>query len=57
MAALGDLLQGRRWEQLAPVLGRVWEMLLRALDDIKESVRQAAAVTAKSLKAREQREQ
>jgi proteasome component ECM29 len=38
-AALADLLQGRRFAELAPHLEEVWTMTLRCLDDIKETVR------------------
>ena len=36
--ALSDLLQGRRWPELKPKLSDIWTMVLRAVDDIKESV-------------------
>jgi proteasome component ECM29 len=39
-----------RWGQLAGHFGALWEMGLRALDDIKETVRQAAVTLARSLK-------
>lgn len=48
--ALSDLLQGRRWPELKPKLSDIWVMVLRAVDDIKESVRAAAAVLVKTLK-------
>ncbi len=49
--ALADALTGRRWPQLAPHFGDVWNMTLRALDDIKESVRVAASGLARTLAA------
>ena len=48
--ALSDLLQGRRWPELKPKLSDIWTMVLRAVDDIKESVRAAAAVLVKALR-------
>ena len=48
--ALSDLLQGRRWPELKPKLSDIWTMVLRAVDDIKESVRTAAAVLVKTLR-------
>ena len=48
--ALSDLLQGRRWPELKPKLSDIWTMVLRAVDDIKESVRAAAAVLVKTLR-------
>lgn len=38
--ATADLLQGRRWRQLQPHFGQLWEMALRVVDDIKDSVRE-----------------
>ena len=50
-AALADLLQGgRRWPQLAPHLAEFWGMALRALDDVKPSVRAQALATARTLR-------
>ncbi len=40
----------RRWAQLAQHFGPLWEMSLRALDDIKETVRQAALTLARSVR-------
>ncbi|MEW5319235.1 MAG: hypothetical protein WDW38_010400 [Sanguina aurantia] len=48
--ALADLVQGRRWAELCPHFGEVWSMMLRAMDDIKESVRQAAIGLARSVR-------
>ena len=45
------LRQGRRWAQLGPHLEGMWGMTLRALDDIKDSVRAAAAVTLRALRS------
>jgi proteasome component ECM29 len=49
--ALADALTGRRWAQLQRHFGECWTMTLRALDDIKESVRVAAAGLARTLAA------
>ncbi|KAF5832303.1 proteasome stabiliser-domain-containing protein [Dunaliella salina] len=49
-AALADLLQGRRWNELAPHITTLWMMTFRAMDDIKESVRNAASILARSLR-------
>ena len=49
--AMADLLQGRRWAQVQPHLEEVWTMALRALDDIKESVRVAATGLVRSLRS------
>jgi proteasome component ECM29 len=49
--ALADALTGRRWAQLAPHFAQCWTMALRALDDIKESVRVAASGLARTLAA------
>jgi hypothetical protein len=43
--------QGRRWGQLGRHLAAMWGMTLRALDDIKDSVRAAAAATLRSLRS------
>lgn len=48
--ATGDLLQGRRWEELAPHFGLLWDMTLRVMDDIKESVRVAGIALARSVR-------
>jgi proteasome component ECM29 len=40
--ALSELLPGRTYAQLAPVLGELHTKLLRVLDDVKETVREAA---------------
>lgn len=39
--ALSDLLQGRKFDQVGKYLERVWITAFRAMDDIKESVRNA----------------
>ncbi|KIY98025.1 hypothetical protein MNEG_9938 [Monoraphidium neglectum] len=49
-AALADLLQGRRWDQLGPHIKEMWVMTLRVIDDVKESVRRTAALTARTLR-------
>eukprot|EP00798_Chlamydomonas_sp_ICE-L_P021409 gene21409-28366_t len=46
-SALGDLLQGRRWVEVKEHLGPVWSMMLRCLDDIKETVRSQAETLAR----------
>ncbi|KAK9810293.1 hypothetical protein WJX72_008148 [[Myrmecia] bisecta] len=48
--ALSDLLQGRRWPEIKGVFEPMWSMTLRALDDIKESVRLAATTLVRSLR-------
>ncbi|KAJ3323524.1 hypothetical protein HDV06_001801 [Boothiomyces sp. JEL0866] len=48
-AALTDLLNGKKIEQLEPFMKDLWTMSFRALDDIKESVRKAAFLAAKTL--------
>lgn len=48
--ALADLLQGRRWPDLKNKLADIWTMVLRAVDDIKESVRAAAGGLVKTLR-------
>ncbi|ORE02510.1 ARM repeat-containing protein [Rhizopus microsporus var. microsporus] len=48
-SALNDLVQGRKLGQIEPFLEQLWQMSFRALDDIKDSVRQAATQTCKTL--------
>lgn len=48
-AALADLLQGRPIEQYESHLEEIWEKCFKVLDDIKESVRAAAASLARTL--------
>ncbi|PSK43669.1 hypothetical protein B9Z65_7183 [Elsinoe australis] len=48
-AALADLVQGRPVERYEAYLERIWERCFRVLDDIKESVRTAAAGLARTL--------
>ncbi|KAI8369986.1 proteasome stabiliser-domain-containing protein [Blakeslea trispora] len=48
-AAVADLIMGRQLVQIEPYLERLWQMCFRALDDIKDSVRQAATQTCRSL--------
>ena len=43
-------LQGRRWPQLKSQFEELWSITLRALDDIKESVRAAAATLLRSVR-------
>lgn len=49
LSGLADplLLQGRRWEELAPHFEALWGMTLRVIDDIKESVRVAGVTLAR----------
>ncbi|KAG2172756.1 hypothetical protein INT43_000103 [Umbelopsis isabellina] len=47
--AVTDILQGRHLYQLEPYLEVLWKMCFRTLDDVKESVRQAALATCKNL--------
>ena len=47
--ALAEALSGRRWSDVAPHLNSMWTMALRALDDIKDSVRQSATSLARAL--------
>ena len=44
-------LQGRRWAQLEPHLEGMWVMTMRAMDDVKESCRAAAAITMHTLQS------
>lgn len=46
-AAIADLVQGRRLEKYEKYLERIWSMCFKVLDDIKESVRAAAASLAR----------
>ncbi|KAJ8329188.1 proteasome component M29 [Batrachochytrium dendrobatidis] len=48
-AALADFLSGRQMSEMEPYLQRLWTMCFRALDDIKETVRNAAFLTCKTL--------
>lgn len=42
--------QGRRWPEVESRFEEFWTMTLRALDDIKESVRAAAATLVRTLR-------
>lgn len=48
-AAIADLVQGRPMEKYEPYLERIWNSCFKVLDDIKESVRVAAASLARTL--------
>ncbi|GIZ49370.1 hypothetical protein CKM354_001240000 [Cercospora kikuchii] len=48
-AAVADLVQGRPLEQYESYLERIWTQCFKVLDDIKESVRAAAASLARTL--------
>ncbi|OJD31126.1 proteasome component [Diplodia corticola] len=50
-AAIADLVQGRSIEKYEQYLGRIWTACFKVLDDIKESVRQAAGGLARVLTA------
>ncbi|CAK0785632.1 hypothetical protein CVIRNUC_008843 [Coccomyxa viridis] len=50
-SALSDLMQGRRFAQVQPHLQQMWEMTMRAMDDVKESCRAAAAATMRTLQS------
>ncbi|CAN0518376.1 unnamed protein product, partial [Ectocarpus sp. 8 AP-2014] len=41
-AGLSDVLRGRSWDEIGPHLEMLWTMADRGLDDIKESVAEAA---------------
>lgn len=47
--ALRDAMVSRTWDEVKDLLKEFWFMTLRALDDIKESVRKAAGGTGRSL--------
>ncbi|KAF2156972.1 ARM repeat-containing protein [Myriangium duriaei CBS 260.36] len=47
--ALADLVQGRALERYEAYLHRIWDACFKVLDDIKESVRAAAASLARTL--------
>ena len=47
--ALSDLLIARQVGEVASSLPELWELCLRARDDIKETVREAADVACKAL--------
>ncbi|GAM88830.1 hypothetical protein ANO11243_068640 [Dothideomycetidae sp. 11243] len=47
--ALGELVQGRALEKYEKYLQRIWDACFKVLDDIKESVRAAAAGLARTL--------
>ena len=48
-AAIADLIQSRKLEKIQPYLDRIWSLCFRVLDDIKQSVRRAAAELARVL--------
>ncbi|CAI9106154.1 OLC1v1005230C2 [Oldenlandia corymbosa var. corymbosa] len=39
--AIADIIQGRKFEQVEKHLGKIWKAAFRAMDDIKETVRNA----------------
>ncbi|ORY12152.1 proteasome stabiliser-domain-containing protein [Clohesyomyces aquaticus] len=48
-AAIADLVQGRNLNKYEKYLGQIWDKCFKVLDDIKESVRAAAASLARVL--------
>ncbi|KAF2265666.1 major component of the proteasome [Lojkania enalia] len=48
-AAIADLVQGRNLEKYEKYLGQIWDKCFKVLDDIKETVRVAAAKLARVL--------
>eukprot|EP00752_Nemacystus_decipiens_P016287 g14566.t1 len=48
-AGLSDVLRGRGWDEIGPHLEMLWTMADRGLDDIKESVAEAAVEYAKTV--------
>lgn len=48
-AAIADLVQGRKMEKYEKYLDQIWDKCFKVLDDIKESVRSAAASLARVL--------
>ncbi|KAF2474784.1 major component of the proteasome [Lindgomyces ingoldianus] len=48
-AAIADLVQGRNLDKYEKYLGQIWDKCFKVLDDIKESVRAAAASLARVL--------
>jgi proteasome component ECM29 len=47
--ALADLLRGRTLENALDKMDAIWSTLFRVVDDIKESVRKAAATALRAL--------
>lgn len=48
-SALADVLSGRGYDDVAPELELLWRASLRAIDDLKDSVRETALTTLKTL--------
>ncbi|KAL1527860.1 hypothetical protein AB1Y20_009236 [Prymnesium parvum] len=48
-SALAELLSGRTYDEVGEVMGEIQQKLMRALDDIKESVRKAALAAWRAL--------
>jgi proteasome component ECM29 len=48
--AAADLLQGRRWDALAPHFSKLWEMTFRVMDDVKETTRLAGVALARGMR-------
>ena len=48
--ALSELLTGRRFKEVEPYLDRVWQVSLRVVDDIKETVRGAGGTLCRTVK-------
>lgn len=47
--ATADLIQGRPFEKVEPYIGKIWTQCFKVLDDIKGSVRDAAASLARTM--------
>ena len=45
--ALNDALQGRQADEVLPHVIDIWKAVLRAIDDVKDSVREAALMVLK----------
>jgi proteasome component ECM29 len=51
VSALGDILSGRSFAEVEPYLEKVWDVCLRSIDDIKETVRNAGQILCKSTRS------
>ena len=49
LSSLGDLLSGRSWHETEENFADVWKMVLMGMDDMRESVREAAAHASSAL--------
>jgi len=50
-SAMGDILSARSFAEIEPYLERVWDVCLRLIDDIKETVRIAGEVLCRSVRS------